>query len=302
MSNSNNNGETKKATYLNPVGGYLWEKSTDTSHPNYREQEYLFKNETQVRKGITHDDKLGKVTDVRVVDGTYGEGLTVKLNTADGDFILSMGTGNARANQMFCALLNMDLDKEILVRHYEFEGTDKVTKEKNGKIISGLTFLQDGQKVNARDVVGMPPKDPNFFDRKKFAVAKQKMYYMVLTEWFKDELNERVIPNLDGAVKADEPIKEAIEPISAPVSEPKKVGALGMKRAIKAYIAVNYSDEVIPSGLKGDELVTWYKLVLSEDELPFEVSVSEPLIDEPKDIVDALDLDDLDKEFEDMGL
>lgn len=279
------------AVFLVVAGGYIWDKKASADDPNYATQDYEKADKTiGTRKGARYGDLTGVITKVAFrTHPEYGESINVTFRASKEFYTVSISTNNRYSQDLMKALLVMDLDEPIMMKPYDFIGSDK-------KRAQGISFKQNGEKLDLK-IEDAPSESPEFF--KKGDKKKIKRFFEDLNDWFIAEIEANVIPNIKAsasdtddeedeeeqekkpAKKAEKkseakPATKKVEekkPESKPAkkSEPAKdeVGPIGMKKAIKAYIAENYEDKTMPA-LDSKTLKKWYKLVLEEEELPFE--------------------------------
>tara|TARA_R110002167_G_scaffold87190_1_gene235827 strand:+ start:995 stop:1726 length:732 start_codon:yes stop_codon:yes gene_type:complete len=211
-------GSEMRSTFLGVAGGYIWDKKADKSDPNFKTQEYKkLGDEVGVRQGAQYKALNGKVVGVRFNNHEqYGESILVTL-VSDGEaFIISIGTNNRYSQDMMKGLLKMDFSKPILLTPYDF--IDK----KTSKRVQGISFKQDGNKIALRN--DDAPFDSNIFSSND--KRKVKRFFEDLTQWFVDEVTEKVIdvhfPKGDDAEEAQEPV--AKKPVAkTPVTKTPKV-------------------------------------------------------------------------------
>jgi len=189
------------ATFLAVAGGYVWDKSKDETHPQYNTQEYKKIDDTVgVRAGARYDNLTGEIVGVRFNQHEkYGESVLVTVASGGEKFVISIGTNNRYSQDMLKALLKMNFSKPIFINPYDF--TDKV----KNKRVQGISFKQDGEKINLRND-DAPFKEASFW---KEANKKQiKRFFEDLTEWFTTTVTEKVIDVYfaDGDVEATEKV------------------------------------------------------------------------------------------------
>jgi len=252
--------------FLSIAGGYIWNRKAEETDSNYATQEYTKADKTTgVRKGARYQDLTGTITGVQFkTHQEYGENINVNFEDEDGGkYIISISTNNRYSQDMMKALLKADLSKEIFVKPFDFLDKDK-------KRVMGISFRQNGEKINLRNE-DAPSKDPDWFKNSTKKLIKR--FFEDLTEWLVEEVEEKVCSQFsDTKAKEKSEAKTAEKPKEVEKTEekkePQKVTPLKMKKAIKAYIVKNYKGEEMPN-LSKDELVKWYNFVLADDELPF---------------------------------
>ena len=268
--------QRSNATYLSMAGGYVWNRKSEESDPNYATQPYERADGTQgVRQGARYSDLTGKVVKVEFkTHQEYGESINVTVDSDGELYIISISTNNRYSQDMMKALLVMDLNKEVFMKPYDF-----VDKEK--RRAQGISFRQNGEKLNLRN------DDAPSQEREWFKTTNKKLikrFFEDLSDWFVAEVEEKVIPQLSDVQpqakqksglgssteesSSEEEQAEIIADKKAEVSKPK-VTPLKMKKALKAYIAENYGGETLPK-LSKEDLKKWYDLAIAEEELPFD--------------------------------
>lgn len=233
LGTSSNNGES--GTFISIAGGKVWDKTKGEEHPLYGTQEFKKIDDTiGVRAGAMYDYIVGSVVGVRFNQHEkFGESVLVTVMSEGERYIVSISTNNRYSQDMLKALLKMDFSKEILMKPYDF-----VDKVKNNRV-QGISFKQDGEKINLRND-DAPFKEQDFY---KTATKKQiKRFFEDLTEWFVDEVTEKVInvhfasgeikPAVEQVAKKDEPkqevkqVKEPVKQEAEPVEEEVSSGEL----------------------------------------------------------------------------
>lgn len=274
-------------TFLSIAGGYIWNRKCDKTHPDYAEQTYIKADKTEaVRSGAQYADITGHVTKVEFrTHKEFGENMNVTIDDGEDSFIISVSTNNRNCQDLMKALMIMDLSKEIFIKPYDFVGADK-------KRAQGISFRQNGEKLSLKvEVPEEFQKDAEWFkntDKKKI-----KRFFEDLSDWYVAEIEETIIPKLkpiEGKEKsttsADEEEEqddvlnyEESEPkvpkkstekeqVEDKEGEPSPVAPLRMKKILREYIKENYDGQELPE-LSREDLVKWYNLAVSEEELPF---------------------------------
>ena len=122
-----------------------------------------------------YESVSGKITDIKFADTEFGTLLQVTLTDPD-EFlkaepeVLSMNTSTDFAKDFMKKLPNIDLEKEVTVRPFNFIPEGKTAS------LKGLTVIQDGKKV-----------DKAFYDVEK---KTSTMGYPEADAKLKDEKNE----------------------------------------------------------------------------------------------------------------
>lgn len=295
--------ENGVAVFLSIAGGFIWNRKAEKTDPNYATQNYEKADKsTGTRAGARYADLTGKVVGVQFKQHPeYGESINVTFDSDGERYIISVSTNNRYSQDLMKALLNMDLEKELFVKPYDFVGTDK-------KRAQGISFRQDGEKIDLK-VKDAPTKEEGWF---KTAGKKDvKRFFEDLNDWFVAEVEERITPKFGPlepkapsedkeekapvdktpekkvaskpAVKAEEP---KVDTASVPAVTPLK-----MKMKLRTYSAENYEGRELPA-LEPGQLVQWYNLAMQEEELPWEEIPETPAVDaevEESDLDSQLD-------------
>ncbi|UXQ88841.1 hypothetical protein [Tenacibaculum phage Larrie] len=297
--------DSKKRTYLSVAGGYIWDKKAPKSNPYYKTQKYTKKtdNKEYTRSGAAFGSVTCRIKDITFrTHPTFGENVEVKIQVGNDFYYLSVGKNSRNGQDLMKAILTMDLTKSIYIKPHDFE--DAETK----KQVTGMSFKQDGRKLELNNIEDMPTESKEFFasgNKKKI-----KRFFEDLADWLEGEINETVEPELSklNAGSSDEgkselisnyssatnsqagyedeeeddfdpeefeekPKKKAAPKKKAEVKEEapkeKKVSSIAKRKAIAAYIEENYSEQSMPK-LNKEQLDEWYELVVNFEELPFE--------------------------------
>lgn len=277
--------------FLAIQGGLVWDKKADANHAYYREQPFKTQSDaegemTGKRTGAAYSDITGTIVNVEFQDhDKYGESIAVTMDDAeDNRYVVTASTNNRFGQDIEKALLTADLSLPVKIKPYAFPD-----KENKSRIVTGCNIFNDGQKLELKPE-NMPQAKEGFF---KTATQKQKQkFFLELSEWFRGEIEETVIPSFKPLVKKEgkpaekkpannpapantgndseevEDTNETQEETKPEVAEVKPPSPIQMKKDIQAYSNENYEGRKIPV-LAGDELKTWYKAVIDQDELPW---------------------------------
>lgn len=274
-------------TFLSIAGGYIWNRKCDKTHPDYAEQTYIKADKTEaVRSGAQYADITGHVTKVEFrTHKEFGENMNVTIDDGEDSFIISVSTNNRNCQDLMKALMVMDLSKEIFIKPYDFVGADK-------KRAQGISFRQNGEKLALKVEVPVEfQKDAEWFkntDKKKI-----KRFFEDLSDWYVTEIEETIIPKLKPIERKEKSITSAEEEeeqddvpnyeeseskvpkkstekeqVEDKEEKPSPVAPLRMKKILREYIKENYDGQELPE-LSREDLVKWYNLAVSEEELPF---------------------------------
>lgn len=273
--------------FLSIAGGALWNPKADETDPDFETQTYKGKNDAgevvdKTRKGAMYPDVCGKVVGVRFnKHPQYGESIYITLEDEGERFILSTKSDQRNGEHLMRALLICDLQKALFVKPYDFK--DK----KNNKRIFGVSFRQDGEKINLNDLEIIDDNGAIFHkDEEWWKNADErniKRYYEDRNYFINLMVKNRIVPMFEAeggnTQQGDERQETRQERTEAPAetrqqpaaatSQPATVPPLKMKKHLTAYIAENYPGESLPSTLTREDLEKWYNLSLAFEELPF---------------------------------
>ena len=181
--------EESNSTFLAVAGGYIWDKKAEESHPNYSTQDYETSDGVKQRKGARFNSLLGKIVDVKIGEhDKYGDSIQVTVLSDEERYIVSISVNNRYSQDMLKMLLKVDFSKDVLMTPYDSNNF----KNSRGARNQGISFKQDGEKINLRN------DDAPFKDSEWFKTANKKAkkrFFEDLTEWFLDEVRENVINN-----------------------------------------------------------------------------------------------------------
>tara|TARA_R110000796_G_scaffold134716_3_gene250519 strand:+ start:6968 stop:7870 length:903 start_codon:yes stop_codon:yes gene_type:complete len=272
----------ERSMFLSVAGGFIWNRKAEKDDADYKEQTFDRADGTQgVRTGARHDHLTGTIVGVEFkTHEKYGQNLNVTVESEGERYVLSISTNNQYSQSFMKALLLIDLQKSLFIKPFDFTGQD-------GKRAQGISFRQDGEKIDLKKVVTPASfqKDKSFW--KQASKKDIKRFFEDLTDWFVAEIQESICSKF----KPLEPIvsKDKLQPTTSekPVEESqveqsenisiKKVesaevrpSAIKMKRFLKEYIHENYSEQEQLPRLTKEQVEVWYDLAKSEEELPFE--------------------------------
>jgi len=260
----------KGTTFLNPAGGYLWDKKATKEHLKYKIQEYEFGDKTQERVGAAHEDLLGVVTEVNFTEKDFGRVMTfcnITFNVGGENYTISIKHNSVNSQAFYPALLTMDLDKPLRVKPYDFIPKGQSSRR------SGISLYQDGKKLSKYDFKVPKEIKPIFNFWKRSSQKIKDRLNEDLSDWFRGEIEEKVRPKLGAETKPKKEIQkpEVEEKIENEVTENKvvKITPLKMKMYLKEYISENYEDKELPT-LSKEDLKVWYDLAIEMEELPFD--------------------------------
>lgn len=208
------NEGTEQTTYLAVAGGYVWNKKEDETHPQFAIQEFKKMDGTVgSRQGARYDSLTGVISGVEIkTHDQYGESIQTKIVSGDESYTISISTNNRYSQDMMKALLKLDLSLPVMLRPYDFTN-------KENKRVQGISFTQNGQKVLLRN--DDAPFNPDVFatgDKRKI-----KRFFEDLTEWFVNEVTDKVINGYFANASAPTPTPTPTPVAKAPVAQVEEV-------------------------------------------------------------------------------
>lgn len=176
----------ERVPYLSIAGGFVWNRKSDKTHPDYAEQNYGRPDGTTgTRSGAKYKAITCFVKDVVFkTHKQYGESINISIENGGDKFIIAVSTNNRYSQDLMKMLLTIDLTKAVYMKPFDF--IDNVKKR-----ATGISFLQDGKKVILKND-GAPFREKDWF---KEANKKQvKRFFEDLNEWYVSEVEEKVCP------------------------------------------------------------------------------------------------------------
>lgn len=175
-------------------------------------REYETKDGTKGSKWELIYEKIdAEITDVKFKDGDYGEQILVTFSDGDNDVILAQGVGSNFGEDIMKKLPNIDLSKKLTVSPYSF--TDE-----NGKEKKGVTFYQDGKKIEGffYDTEKKAPKNgyptPDG-DVNTFKSDDWKLFYLIARKFLVNYTKENICTKF-----ADKPVASRTEAPTDPLA------------------------------------------------------------------------------------
>lgn len=140
---------------------------------------------------LVFNELSGKITNIEMHEGNFGNNLQVTFSDTDGDVTLSIGTNTSFGEDFMKKLPALNLDVEIVAKPYNF--TDD-----RGKTMKGITLLQNETKVEnffwdkekKEGINGLPkPKG----DTSKFTKDKWKIYFTEVKIFLEEYVTEKFV-------------------------------------------------------------------------------------------------------------
>lgn len=181
-------GETfgSNKPYIYIIEGVLKQNASETT-PRAERRDYELKNGTKGTKyEISYKSWTGKIQDLIVKKGKYGEMLEVEFD----DAIFTIGTESRYFKDFVQKLASANVNRPITISPYAFES--------NGKPLKGVTIYQDGEKLKSwywDDGIGEKGAYCNGFPKPKGDVSKfneddWKVYYIGVKKFLIQELDD----------------------------------------------------------------------------------------------------------------
>lgn len=190
--------ETRKSngTYLNIMFGKLVQ-SVNASTEGAVEREN--KNGKKVYE-LLHDKLKGVVTDVTIDDSSdYGDQFIFTVKDGSDTFFVKFNVYSAYGRSFLMKMLNIDFDEQVAIAPYSFEDGDKT--------ITGITFYQDGEKVENKWTKDNPGKMPELEQKKvkgKMKWNDDKRMEFLLKQFNKLEFAGEPEPEVDAVAEEDD--------------------------------------------------------------------------------------------------
>jgi hypothetical protein len=149
-----------------------------------------------------YESVSGKITDIKFADTEFGTLLQVTLTDPD-EFlkaepeVLSMNTSTDFAKDFMKKLPNIDLEKEVTVRPFNFIPEGKTTS------LKGLTVIQDVEKKTS--TMGYPEADAKLKDEKNEMKRKEgwKRFFKDCEIFLVDYTTENFVSKFDKGIVAE---------------------------------------------------------------------------------------------------
>jgi len=128
---------TSTKPYLSITQGKLNQK-VEESTPGAIRRDYELKDGTKGTKFVHYfKNWTGRITDLRIKDGEYGQTLEVVFN----DAVLTINTESRYFTDFCKKIMAVDINQPITVSPFDFES--------EGKRIVGVSVIQKGEKINS---------------------------------------------------------------------------------------------------------------------------------------------------------
>lgn len=191
----------KRGKYYSIIGG-VFKTPVPENHPEAEVRHFELPDGT---KGTKHEKTVhalfGKITDISLFDGDYGQNLIITLDeNDDGDKpTITVGVATQFGEDFLKKLPSLDFDKEVRIRPYAFTPPDS-DKEKRGVELSQqdadgkftvrvLNFFYDAESKKAKN--GYPTPDG---DVSEYKSDDWKLFYLQARKFLVNHLKENVLP------------------------------------------------------------------------------------------------------------
>lgn len=203
--------------YLNIVQGKL-RKKVDAETEGAKRREYETKDGNKgVKYELVYKQISGKIKDVWIAPGDFGEQLHVSIDIGKERYVLNMPSSGRYAQDFLKRLPGVNLAHEVELKPYDIEAENgkrntgvKITDIDTGKVVSNFFYDSEEKKV----VNGFPEPESDQMDGDDW-----KMYFLRVGKFLKRVLEEKVRPELNElnsnpkmpAATSSEPGEKAIE-------------------------------------------------------------------------------------------
>lgn len=165
--------------------------------PGSKFVEYELKDGTKGSKWVLEYNKLsGYITDIRFLDGNFGEQLNVVMRDKDGEVILTLPIKSNYSMDLMKKLPNIDFTKEVVIAPYSFEDDKKKTKK-------GITLMQGENKIKSffSDEKGLAINDFPIVQKEMAEMKKDDwtIYFINVTNFLKEYTQNNICQKIEVA-------------------------------------------------------------------------------------------------------
>lgn len=172
-------------------------------------KEYELRDGTKGSKWVKEYNKIaGFITNVKFIDGKFGEQVNVHFKDEEGEIILTLSIKSNYASDLLKKLPNVNFSKKLILAPYSF-------KDDKNKLKKGVTLYQDDVKIPSffNDADG---KSINDFPapQKKYEEMKTNdwtVYFIQVSEFLKNYTETMVLEKIEGALAFNTIVKDDVE-------------------------------------------------------------------------------------------
>jgi hypothetical protein len=200
---------TQSGNYLSIVSGTLRrtvdENTAGAVKREYEDRDKNKKVNKKVKWELIYSELSGFIKSIKFFDGDYGTQLSIMLRDGNENFILQVGIKQNYAKDFMEKLPNIDLSKEVVLSPYDFANDF-------GKMVSGITVMQDGKKIKSffydsekkTQINGMVQPEKKYSDMSK---DDWEAHFIMVRKFLKEYTIKNIIPKLE---TSDNPVEQEI--------------------------------------------------------------------------------------------
>ena len=180
---------TSDVLHLSIIKGSLMQKSSEANPEAVKREWKDDSGNVKFKWEVPCSKVSGMITNVEFKLGDFGEQVIISLSDADEDIKIYMPTDSRYFSDFAKKLPNIDLQSEVEVMPYDFEG-DK------GKNVKGMSVKQNKEKVYShyydadkkKTINGLPQPDPK--EKKNFDTDDWKIFFMTEKKFLKKAVSK----------------------------------------------------------------------------------------------------------------
>ena len=180
---------TSDVLHLSIIKGSLMQKSSEANPEAVKREWKDDSGNVKFKWEVPYSKVSGMITNVEFKLGDFGEQVIISLSDADEDIKIYMPTDSRYFSDFAKKLPNIDLQSEVEVMPYDFEG-DK------GKNVKGMSVKQNKEKVYShyydadkkKTINGLPQPDPK--EKKNFDTDDWKIFFMTEKKFLKKAVSK----------------------------------------------------------------------------------------------------------------
>jgi hypothetical protein len=185
-----------RLTYLNVLADGKFHKVVEEGTPGAVRRDY---ETSDGKKGTKYelivDSIEGKITNLDIYEGDYGNQLKVSFGEGEEEIIVSLPTASSFGIDFMKKLPLLNLEEVVKIAPYSFEA--------DGKKKKGVTVYQNGEKVasNYQDFIDNKTVNKNDFpeiqkERDAMKTKDWQKYFITVSEFLEEEVKKSAIYNV----------------------------------------------------------------------------------------------------------